>query len=624
MIIGEKNNKLIEPISKMHSGRNRRISAATAFLKFAVFSKYGSFLRQRSRDEIRSISSSKPFLRWVLIFFGTITVVLLFYAFILGNIIFAADGSGTNSVSPNSVLQGSFGNTLNFSLVAEETMDSGEFSIGVPAGWSAPQGLPNLAGYTEIVSENGGITAKVEDSADSTNGWFAGSACSGGLFADSIVKREGGAAIKCVNGNERVNDVWHKNISSENWSGYSHAAFWIRSTASIPSPQLRFAYDNNANLSSPIEEIAFGQTIPANTWTYVILSFRNTNRGSINSFGFVIRTNAGLDNQNVWIDDVLLGPSAPDFSAVGNIKIRILKLSAGQGFSVIYGSGGGTNGVVAPEITGDYVFLTKSRNSDSGELVPIAASPVVAVLPIIQKRFFSTVVFSGRAFPGAELSATAQDGFMDVVIKKETVKSPAGDFEIRFDSVPLASEPRSFALVGRDKDGRLTQVKIFNVQTLAPLIISDIIMSPTLGLVKSAASRGDFLNIVGYAAPLSKVELEIDSVKKELVSDENGFYNFLFDTKIIPVGNWTARAIQTDKYGKKSDFSLSKTFVIHRFFNPQMDFNNDGIIDISDWSIFLSLWNSPGAADKIDLNGDGKVDVSDFSILLSALKKIYD
>jgi len=79
-------------------------------------------------------------------------VFLLFFIAAAGLLVFnyalAADGSVTNTVLPTSATAGSTGNTFNFTYTASETMDSGGITITVPAGFSAPQGVAGVAGYT--------------------------------------------------------------------------------------------------------------------------------------------------------------------------------------------------------------------------------------------------------------------------------------------------------------------------------------------------------------------------------------------------------------------------------------------------------------------------------------------
>ncbi|MCK9361143.1 dockerin type I domain-containing protein [Patescibacteria group bacterium] len=316
----------------------------------------------------------------VLISCGVLPVVVFFLVFLYQYSIRAADGSGTNVVTPTTAQAGQTGRTFTFTFTAAESMGSGEVAITAPAPWTAPQGTSGVAGYTTVNSTLGTI-GNVLDAGDSTSGWSAGSACANGVTADTATKHEGTASIRCANGNESNNDRWYKNIATQNWSGYTRVGFWIHSTAAISNGNLRFAYDNSANITTPHEQISFGSTIPANTWTYVVLNFTTTAsaRASVASFGFVIRSPFALDNVTVRMDDLLIGPGSPTFPGGGDVRFRILQLNAGQTATITYGAGGGTSGVTIPIIPGVYTFLTKTRSSDAGISTNIGTSPTVTI-----------------------------------------------------------------------------------------------------------------------------------------------------------------------------------------------------------------------------------------------------
>lgn len=569
-----------------------------------------------------------------------ILTIISVFALLVSNVR-AADGSGTNTVSPTSVFQNSTGNTLTFTFTAAESMNSGEISINVPSGWSEPQGTSGTAGFT--TASSAGTIAKVQDDGDSTTGWSAGSACANGLSADTITKQGGTASIRCDNGNEANNDNWFKNISSENWSGYTKIAFWIRATDDISDTRLRFAYDNDANLASPIEQISFDQTIQEDTWTYVILNFGNTIRTSIESFGFVIRHSSQLDNEIVWIDDILVGPGLPTFPGGGDILVRLLELGANQTITIKYGDGGGASGAAAPSVAGDSSFLTKSRTASSGALTSIASSPIVSVIatpipptpapppPIIPPGPGPVsggvpptfVSFSGKAFPNATITIVVREPLRTMPIKQEITASPEGDFHVEFVGI-LQGNP-VFSLIFADKDNRITQAKNFILDTISNSVIEkDLLIPPTIGFEKTAVTKGDLLNIVGFAVPESRVEIQIDNkFIEETKSDNEGFYKFSFNTAVLGLGQHSAKSRQIIKTGRRSDFSNHRTFSVNTIAPPEADFNGDGIVNIQDWSIFLARWKSQNAATRelLDLNRDSKVDIKDFSILLQMMRR---
>ncbi|MBU6141885.1 hypothetical protein KGO95_02045 [Patescibacteria group bacterium] len=286
--------------------------------------------------------------------------------------LYAADGSGTNSVSPTTVNTSSTGNTLSFTFTAAETMDSGEVSVAVPTGWSAPQGTSGTAGYTTVTSASG-MVANVEDALDTVTGWTKNKC--GGLTADSTTFHEGTASMYCSNLNgSSVGASWYKNVT-ENWSGYTKIGFWIQSSVAISS-NLQFFYDDSTNGASPLEQIDI-PAVAANTWAYVVLPFGSTTRTSIASYGFMV-SNTSINHANIHVDDMLIGPGSPTF-LTNVIHARVLQLANTQTLAITYGSGGGTSGATAPSTAGTSTFTTQSRVSDSGTLTNIASSPTVSV-----------------------------------------------------------------------------------------------------------------------------------------------------------------------------------------------------------------------------------------------------
>lgn len=236
----------------------------------------------------------------------------------------------------------------------------------------------------------------------------------------------------------------------------------------------------------------------------------------------------------------------------------------------------------------------------------------------------SQVSFSGRAYPGANLSIVAVKE-KDQVIKKDS-SSPNGTFEIVFTG--LSSGARSYALLVQDKDGRTAQTKIYDLNLLdegSELNVNNIIVSPTVGFPRQTITKGDFLTIVGYAIPKSSIKIEIDgqAINAQLVSEVDGSYKYLFNTALLSLGNHTVRVRQTTPDGLQSEFSPQKVFFTTNLTVPKTDFNNDGKLNISDWSIFLSRWFSADTKVKMqnDLNGDGKLDASDFSIFIRTLRQ---
>lgn len=607
-------------------------------------------------------------------------------------------------------------------------MDSGGIFIDVPSGFSAAQGSSGAVGYTTITTA--GTLANVEDAADAVGSWVMNNACTNGITADTGTKHEGAAAIKCANGNEGSGDLWRKTITAANWTSYTKIGFWIRSSAALAAGNLDFAYDNSTNLGSPIESIDV-PALSANTWTYVVLTFGATTRTSVQSYGFIVRSGAALDNVNVWFDDILLGPGSASFSG-GDMSVRLLRLSSGETVSFSYGAGGGSSGVTAPGTDGVYTFTTQTRADDSGVLAsissspsivvstPIAATKFVIVDPVdtvvggnvsvtvraednsgnldttyqndvtlvadgsatgeglvsitngvgtktitdtvaetvnlilsdsqgtglnvastqnvvfsavadasqsgasIQRQLSTVINFYGRAYPGATVTVLARSGNQEIPLKQQIISSVDGSFGLEFKGDFAGYY--SYGLKVNDKDGRAAPAKFYDLDlSLYSVTDRDIFVPPTLSATRQMIAGKESIIISGYAAPKNDVMAEIDGkiISDFAIADGAGFYKLILGAENFSQGQHNIRVRQINNYfGKTSDWSLLSLFIIPSLGRAETDFNADDIIDIKDWSIFLSYWGKRGEERrKIDLNGDGTVDISDFSLFVASFKK---
>ena len=242
--------------------------------------------------------------------------------------------------------------------------------------------------------------------------------------------------------------------------------------------------------------------------------------------------------------------------------------------------------------------------------------PQISVSPTV-------VAFSGDAYPGAKITVVDKYARAEIPIRQDPVTAESGKFSIKF--IGVFQGDHSYGLIIEDKDGRRTQTKFFNIDTVSnSLTQKDIFTPPTVDLYRASVTKGDFIKVIGYAAPGNKVMVQLDNsaINYEVAASSSGYYHMLVNTARLPFGTHAVRAKQQDKDGKReSDWSGTKSILVAQTTVPEADFNGDGMIDIRDWSVFLSRWNEKSDARKVlDLNHNGKVDISDASIFLQSLK----
>ena len=281
-----------------------------------------------------------------------------------------------------------------------------------------------------------------------------------------------------------------------------------------------------------------------------------------------------------------------------------------------------TLSLVDSSSTGLNILSTRTLTFD-------VVAPIVSVgggggTTVYYNPAISGIHFTGKAFPGANLNVIAIGGAGGTQ-NQTGVANTTASFNLSFNG--LTGNARSYAVVGIDKNNNATQVKIFDANMAnanLQLDVNGILLSPTLALARTAATKGDVLGISGEAAPNYKVEIEVDNqpILPTVTADANGHYKALVPTVALDFGSHTIRTRQISPAGLKSDYSPQEIFSVVNIFTPNMDFSGDGIVNITDWSMFVVRWQSTDAKVRIkdDLNGDGKVDVQDLSIFVRTLK----
>ena len=237
------------------------------------------------------------------------------------------------------------------------------------------------------------------------------------------------------------------------------------------------------------------------------------------------------------------------------------------------------------------------------------------------------VIFSGRAFPGGMVKVYRRSP-----IEKILVNSTSPDYNIQVDDqgnfsqhfISFFESNYIFFLEGIDKNGVSSGILTFTANLLSTndLTVDNIFIPPTVNIQNSSVARGGVVKVSGYAYPGSSIQLRVDNfLNINSTADKNGYYEATINTANYSPKTHFVIARQTDKSGVSSQFSASENFTVSALKYPQADFNGDGVIDIKDWSIFLSRWNGNATLRAFDdLNMDGKVDISDLSIFLRAMK----
>ena len=195
--------------------------------------------------------------------------------------------------------------------------------------------------------------------------------------------------------------------------------------------------------------------------------------------------------------------------------------------------------------------------------------------------------------------------------------------------------PRSytFSIFSEDSQQRRSAALSFPVALSegASTRIGGIFLAPSIAVDKIEVKWGDNIAIFGQGAPEAEITVVVSSDEETFVRTKSGIsgaYLYNFDTALLKRGEHLARA-KAALRGEVSPFSKSIGFKVGTKTvlaplkipaHPKRDLNNDGRVNLIDFSIAAYWYKKPLSSalkllEAAVLNGDGKIDLADFSIM---------
>ncbi len=241
------------------------------------------------------------------------------------------------------------------------------------------------------------------------------------------------------------------------------------------------------------------------------------------------------------------------------------------------------------------------------------------------------LVLKGRAYPSAS-----------IVIFKDgtTVSTPVADQNGNFQAeASVGAGIYTFSLYAIDSDNRRSLTTSFTtaVGSGQTTTISDIVIAPTIGADKSQVRIGNDIKFFGASYPSATVNVIINSEQTmvdKAQSDKFGLWTYTLNSSVLERGDHTTKSQTVTPDSLISPFSESLAFKVgdsdvafskvlaSRPAAPAAckkngDINNDGKVNIVDFSIMLFFWNQQNPKNPCaDINGDKAVNIFDFSIML--------
>jgi uncharacterized repeat protein (TIGR02059 family) len=272
--------------------------------------------------------------------------------------VYAADGSGTVSVTPTSTLAGTTNNTDTFTYTAAAGgMNSGSITIDVPANWTAPQTtINNAAGYTTTTSGTIAVSGSGPWTITVSNLTLAAAATVTVKYGDTSVSPSGAATAPTATG-------------SSNWTTKqkSTSGGTLTDLAAQPSVTVNNAADGAGTVSISTSPVLAGTT-QTETLTYTAPT------GGMTNGALTIDVPAGWTAPQTGAGAGQVTSSVGSVSVAGQtITIDSLSRNAGQTVVVTYANG------VAATTTGSANWTTKQKSTAGGTLTNLGAQPSVTV-----------------------------------------------------------------------------------------------------------------------------------------------------------------------------------------------------------------------------------------------------
>ena len=223
----------------------------------------------------------------------------------------------------------------------------------------------------------------------------------------------------------------------------------------------------------------------------------------------------------------------------------------------------------------------------------------------------ATAIFKGKAYPEA-LVTILKDGMVATTFKVDSTgyfsKSLSG----------LTARIYTFGIWAEDRKGRKSLTLSYSISLIGGMKTTmEIFLPPTFELDNREVEQGKDLGMAGQTFPLSNLNIFANGLAKKTSADEKGDWSYKLDTTLLALGTHTAKVQSQTDEGEQSPFSQTLSFSVLPSKCQGADLNQDGKVNIIDFSILLYFWDQTKPANICaDINRDGTVNLVDFSIMM--------
>lgn len=240
-----------------------------------------------------------------------------------------------------------------------------------------------------------------------------------------------------------------------------------------------------------------------------------------------------------------------------------------------------------------------------------SGGPVGSILSEIETK----VVLRGKAIPNATLNILLDGQVLDTVRTDSNA-----DFIYSTNQVTPGTATFGFWATDSRAVKTITTSIVFEVVQSAVTTVANILLPPSISLSDEQLAPGELLTVSGESVPNAEVMAESrGNGVNEFTAGvlPSGAWSLQIDTNSLGEGFHTVKPLVEINNTERSGYGKALSFYIGdqplgNLSAP--DVNDDGRINLVDFSIFLLSWNTSDA--KFDFNSDSAVNLADFSILL--------
>jgi hypothetical protein len=312
-----------------------------------------------------------------------------------------------------------------------------------------------------------------------------------------------------------------------------------------------------------------------------------------------------------------------------------------------YQAGSSSKVVVGTRLLLTHVFVVALLFGTTHIFAQVAENPLttdVTITAVVAEKYFAPLpyipppgpinmidtsdvaVFRGFAYPGAVISLLRNG-----VVVTSAGTNNDGTFEVRLRGVSPGTY--SFGIRAEDTNHLKSKLMLFTVYLSSGVttFVDGIMVPPTVTSDYVEIRRGDPLTFTGQSIPNTTVQVSFDTdlseVLKRVTAGRDGAWRYVLDTTPLTLGDHVSKALTINGksltlYSDPLSFRVVTTASRLRAkvaelsgFRRRCDLNNDGRVNLLDFSIMAFWYKRLGFPKLVDLNTDGNVNLTDLSIL---------